>query len=230
MNSRKRNGLIFLLFIACLTTSQAQDRYRFGSLPSINFNKGLTDRYAVNFNWQSRQIYQTGVFNEFDDPEFTFNLNDFTLLGSRKVGLNNTVTAGYLFRIINDQITHRSIQQFILVRRVLKFRMAHRFATDQTFEENNKAQFRIRYRFTGEIPLNGQSTDSKEFYLKVNNEYLNSLQGKEYDLEIRVIAMLGRVISQKCKLELGFDYRVNEFLDTGSSQTLWVAINAYFKI
>ena len=207
-----------------------QDRYRVGTLPSININRGFQDRYAFNFNWQSRQIYRSGTLGEDGTTDFSYTLNDLTFIGSKKVGLNNTIAVGYLLRFDDSRIVHRSIQQFIVVSRYSKFRLAHRISTDQTFEQDDKTEFRIRYRLSTEIPLNGQSADRNEFYLKVNNEYLNSWQDSDYDLELRLIPMLGRIIRQQCKMELGIDYRVNSFIESGSNHTFWVALNVYIKI
>lgn len=44
-----------------------------------------------------------------------------------------------------------------------------------------------RKSIEAKFKLNGQSADIKEFYLKISNEYLNSLQNGDYDIEIRQV-------------------------------------------
>lgn len=83
---------------------------------------------------------------------------------------------------------NRAIQQISFSKKYPCFRIAHRIMTDQTFENNEKnenTELRLHYRISSEIPLEGQSIDVKKFYVKTNNEYLNSLQGVDYYLEVR---------------------------------------------
>lgn len=102
--------------------------------------------------------------------------------------------------------------------------MAHRFALDQTESQNAPTKFRIRYRATLELPLSGTSIDPKEWYLKINNEYLNSFQNKEQSLEMRVVPLVGYKFSEKSKLETGVDYRRNDFLSDDPHPTYWVSL------
>ena len=110
------------------------------------------------------------------------------------------------------------------------FRLAHRFTADQTFSPSEKSEFRLRYRLTTELPLNGQSADAKEFYLKVNNELLNSFQGKEYDLELRLVPLLGYTVTDNHKLEIGPDYRLNRFLQSEARNRFWLSINWFIEL
>lgn len=108
--------------------------------------------------------------------------------------------------------------------------MAHRFSSDQTFNSENPRELRLRYRITAEIPLNGQSVDPGEFYLKLNNEYLNSWQDGEYDLEIRLVPLAGFEFTDNNKLEFGLDYRLSSFLDGSSRNSFWFNIGWYLKV
>ena len=141
-----------------------QNHYQVGVLPAININKKLTNDLKLNFQTALRQIiYKEKSF------DFKNELLDFTLIASKKVGLNNSLAGGYLLRVENDKIIHRSIQQFILTPQLEVFKIAHRFRTDQTFESRQNITFRVRYKISCQVSLNGQSLDSKAFYLKLNN-------------------------------------------------------------
>ena len=127
-------------------------------------------------------------------------------------------------------MVHRTIQQYTIVQRMSGFRLAHRFAADQIFSPSKKPEFRLRYRLTTELPLNGQSADAREFYLKVNNELLNSLQSNEYDMEFRLVPLLGYTITNNHKLEIGPDYRLNRFLQNEAQNRLWLSINWFIEM
>lgn len=219
----------FFLFILIFPTifCNAQSGYQFGILPSININKSLPNDYKLNVKLESRQLLKEGFFEVENDFDYEYLLTDLTLIGSKKIGINKSLAIGYLFRIREGRIIHRSIQQFIMTKRYPGFRIAHRFSADQSFDSKKATEFRLRYRVSSEIALNGQSVNPKEFYLKVNNEYLNSFQKGDYDLEVRVAPFLGYKFTDRKKFEFGLDYRLNSFLNNNSSNRFWISINWY---
>ncbi|MEM7186523.1 MAG: DUF2490 domain-containing protein [Bacteroidota bacterium] len=218
-----------LLFFALLATVTAvgQTEYQFGLLPSFNLNKKLSNDFALNFELESRQQLSQGLFSDSNAFDFEYILTDLTLIAGKKIAANQTVTLGYLFRIRDGQGIHRSIQQFIVTKKFTGLKLSQRFATDQTFEKNKSTAFRLRYRIATEIPLNGQSVDVGEFFLKLNNEYLNQLEASTYDLEVRLTPFLGYTISGNQKFELGLDYRISSFLEGPASHKFWIGMNWY---
>lgn len=222
---------IFIVFIMLASISVfAQPNYTVGLLPSVNLSTSLPQGFKINFNTESRQTFFNKSPNKNRDFQYEYNLTDFTFIVSKKVGLNKTLAAGYLLRIREGEIQQRSIQQFILTSKYANFIISHRIATDQTFLKEEAIVLRLRYRISAGIPLNGQSVDPGEFYLKINHEYLNELQDGIYDLEIRVVPFLGFEISDKNKIELGLDFRINSFLEGTSQSRYWTAINWYRSI
>jgi hypothetical protein len=117
-----------------------------------------------------------------------------------------------------------------VVQRLSGWLFAHRVSSEQTFSSVERPEFRLRYRITSEIPLNGVSVDEGEFYVKINNEYLNSLQANKYDLEIRLVPLLGYDITDNFKLELGLDYRVDSFIYTITEHNYWICFNVFIDI
>lgn len=218
--------LILLSSLAAL----AQPNYTVGVLPSINLSTSLPQGFKINLNTESRQTFFNKSPNQNRDFEYEYNLTDITLIVSKKVGLNKTLAAGYLFRINEGALQQRSIQQFIVSTKYENFIISHRIATDQTYLKDESTAFRLRYRISAGIPLNGQTVDPGEFYLKLNHEYLNELQDGIFDLEIRVVPFLGFEISDKNKIELGLDFRINSFLEGASQSRYWTAINWYRSI
>ncbi|KPM47400.1 DUF2490 domain-containing protein [Jiulongibacter sediminis] len=209
--------LIILILISYLVKGQGS--LELGLMPSLNFNKKLPKDWAINFKAEGRQALQ---------DEKSYLQTDISLLTSRKVGFSSTLALGYLLRVPNGKnLRNRLIQQYIVVNRLSALKLSHRFGTDQTFGGHEAAVYRFRYRIAAELPLNGHSTDPHEFFLKLSNEYVNSLEDSAYDLEIRGLGFLGYVLNPGAKLEFGLDYRIGSFLHQATRQRTWLAVNLY---
>lgn len=207
-----------------------QGTYVTGILPSLNINQKLADPWRINYKIESRLSAAKGDFSESFRVVPRHLLTDVSALISRKTGLNNTLAAGYLIRLEEGGAGHRLLQQYTMVRKYTSFRVGHRIATDQTFIKNEPTEVRLRYRVAFDIPLNGQEVDDGEFYLKLNQELLNSWRGGSYDLEVRLVPLLGYAINDANKVELGLDYRLRRFLKGGpSDQSLWMPVTWFIS-
>jgi hypothetical protein len=220
---RKLHLAIFFSFLLPLIP-MAQSSYQLGMLPSLNINKKLQKDWSLHFKAESRQGLINGDFN------YEYLLTDISLIAATKIGISTTIAGGYLIRIDEGQINNRAIQQISFVKRYPGFRLSHRISSDQTFQRDDQTEVRLRYRLSSEIPLEGQSLDPGEFFLKMNNEYLNSFQGDEYDLELRLAAFLGYAFGSDNKLEIGVDYRVDSFIDNNPRNRFWISLNFYQTI
>lgn len=209
---------------------RAQSTYQLGTLPAINFNMGFKKDWALNLKWESRQSILSGQFSSASNLYMEYISSDFSLLGSKKIGLHNSIAGGYLIRFRDNTVIHRAIQQFTVIQKYSSFRLAHRFVSDQTFEAKDPVGFRLRYRITAEIPLNGQSVDANEFYMKLSNEYLNAIVGKIYNLEIRIMPLLGYSFTDDNKIEFGLDYRLSSFLNNPAINNFWLNLSWYIKV
>ncbi|WP_299888699.1 DUF2490 domain-containing protein [uncultured Lacinutrix sp.] len=221
---------LILIFISIHFGSIAQGKYQIGTLPTLNINKKLENNWQINFKSEFRQLFKEGSFGKNNTGEYIYVHTDAAFIASKKVGLNNKLAGGFLLRFKNKDVIKRAIQQFTIITRYNSFRLGQRFASDQTFKKNESIEWRLRYRLTLDFPLNGQAIDKNEWYLKVNNEYLNKFISEKYDLEIRLTPVLGYVFTDNNKLEFGLDYRLNDFLDNPSRQRFWLALNWYIII
>ncbi len=203
----------------------AQRSFQAGFLPSININSSLSNDLSVNTKAEARQ-----VFYEKDDIVSNYQLTDISLVISKKVGLSNALAGGYLLRIRDGELISRLIQQFTNIQKVGTLRLSHRFVFDQTLQKSEDVQFRLRYRLSTQMSLRGQSVDPSELYLKLGNEYLNVLQGEDYDLEIRLKAMLGYVFSDDSKVEVGLESRMDSFLQSSLRHRSWLNAAWYISI
>lgn len=212
-----------------ITLLHGQSSYKAGLVPKINYNISISNIYSINLKAEPRLQIAQGNFSGDSHPNFKYSQSEFSLGISRKTGLNNKIAAGYLSKIKSNNLSHRLFQQFTMISQLSNLRLAHRIASDQSFSKNTFPELRLRYRITSEFPLNGETVDPGESYLKVNNEYLNSFQGINYDLEIRLSPVFGYVFTDKNKLEYGLDYRISSFLKNDSSHSLWIRLNWYIK-
>ena len=203
-----------------------QHEFSGGILPQINLNRSINKNWKINLKTEARLL----LYEESFTAEYV--LTDLSLIASRKIGFNGSLSGGYLFRYRSGTFFHRSIQQYALVQKYTSFRLSHRFAADQTFSELRAPSYRYRYRITIEVPLSGQSVNPGEFYFKAGNEYLTGFQQGIFSLEGRLTPNVGYLINDNNKLELGIDYRFDDFLPdfTGSSSVSWLTASWYLKI
>lgn len=221
--------LLALFSVACWASwCTAQSSYRYGLMPTINLNTKVSKAWKLNFSTQSRI---NSPFFEDDAPfEVDYTLTDFSVLASKNIGLSSKLAAGYLVRLRSDgRINHRLIQQLAFVSTLDKINLVHRFSMDQTFGDSDAVEIRMRYRIGTQIALRGDRLDAKEVYFKITNEYLNSFESGEYDLEIRVVPLIGFAITRTSKLEFGLDYRFDSFISESFRESYWTRLNWFYS-
>lgn len=217
----KRYLLFFLLVSLLHLLTMAQTNYLLGFLPSVNLNKKLPEDWSLNFKAESRQSLYRGNF------DYEYLLTDLALVAAKKIGINTSAAGGYLLRVGQNRVQHRAIQQVSFVKGYAGFRLSHRVSADQTFGKDDAPEYRLRYRLSSEVPLQGLSLDPMEFFIKLSNEYLGSIQYDVFDLEIRAAAFIGYAFSPKQKLEFGLDYRLDSFIHGQARNRYWIGLNFY---
>jgi len=222
LNSNMRILYIVMLFFIVLPNfTWAQTENTFGFMPTLNFNSSLAKDWFINVKIESRQE----LFRE--DFDYSYRLTKLAFRTGKKVGIRTKLAAGYQAGISSEETYHRFIQQLSHVNKYQTLILAHRVQLDQTLFKNDNTEYRIRYRLTAEFPLSGQIIDPNEFFVKISNEYLNSTQNKEYQLEIRAVGYIGYVFSPKSMLEFGLDNRMNSFMNERVRNRLWLGLNFY---
>lgn len=208
----------------------AQADYEIGVLPEFNFGTSLSNLWSLDAEIASRFETISGTFGKSATANVYFELVDVTTVFNRTVGVDAKVGLGYLARFRDDKIIHRFIQQYAFTNPYYGFRIGHRFRVDQTFDPSESIEVRLRYRISSDISLNGEFIDPKEFYLKLGNEYVYSLQESETDLEIRLVPTLGYYLDDDHKIELGIDYRIDSFISTTVDHRFWLNIGYYLSL
>ncbi|MBK9337665.1 MAG: DUF2490 domain-containing protein [Lewinellaceae bacterium] len=209
----------------------AQSSYRAGCLPQINLTTDFTNNWRANLRIESRQIFSESTFDHTEKSGgYRYERTDIAGLILRKTDIGTTIGAGYMIRFEGGRIVHRFTQQYSSVGRLGVLRTGRRVTTDQTISPGDLFVFRLRYRVSAEIPLQGQSVDSGEWYTKINNEYLGILEGVALGLEIRAVGVIGLNISDRNKLELGPDYRTNAFSPGAQRHQFWLYMGWFVTI
>ncbi|MHA7057661.1 DUF2490 domain-containing protein [Aquimarina sp. M1] len=209
-------------------TLAAQTSFTSGLLPKIVLSNKLSNNIKLINSIESRQ--QLWNVEPGYDFSYEYLLTDLTTILSYKLSSDKVFNVGYLLRVKKDELIHRSIFQYSIARQLEAVRAAHRFVTDQTFSTVESTEFRLRYRFTIELPFNGYRVDPGEFYLKFNNEYVGSYQSTNTNLEIRIIPFIGYEFTKKNKIEIGPDYRISQLFGPETKNRLWLSINNYHAI
>lgn len=197
MNQKIR--VIFLLsFLLLGVKGYAQNQT--GILPQLGAGFKLAEGLELDSKIESRYVFQDKEFERLD----------FENVLNKDLNKRTSIGIGYLLRKQDGRFLHRAIQQVTLKREHESISMAHRFRTDQSFRDNEKPRYRIRYRFSMDMPLNGSEIDPKEYYFAFENEYLGGLQDSEGNFEVRLFPAIGYHFSDTYQLETGFDYRAED--------------------
>jgi len=208
------------LFISA-TRSYSIDR---GLSPEISLNYKLNDKYSFNGKTESFHFYQaseeTNLWNDF-----VLDGIDFQLFVNRRINPFQSAALGYQYSYDPSGVgSNRLIQQYSFVTSPGIARFGHRLRSDQTFHPEDPLRLRFRYRFSLELPLQGEVIDPTEFYLVASDELIYNTQDSQRSYENRLVGSLGYVLSNKNhRIQLGFDYRTrlrNEAL----TETLWLKV------
>ena len=222
--------LTFGVLLLSFSAVWSQGVYSTGVLPQINLNMPFTKDWRLNAKVESRQLFSERQFKQDFKIAYRYVLTDIALIASRKVGANNSLGTGYMIRFRDNAVIHRFIQQYSIVKKYDQFRLGHRISTDQTISNKHPVEFRLRYRIGLEKALNGKDVDPKEFYFKLNNEYLFSSEGTDRDFELRLIPAFGYAFSDYNKFECGIDYRVGGFMSGESENQFWLYLGWFISI
>ena len=217
-------GIFIILFLLPNLCSMAQN-FESGNISQIGINKSLPKDWKLNFSIETRQIFFDGVLGETFNENYQYKRTEFSVLGAKKIAINQNLSAGYLIRFQDTTIIHRFLQQYTIVTKFDHFKLAHRFSLNETKKENIDWEHTIRYRISIEKPFNGQSVDAKEFYGKLSNEYLLFMQNYDIsDFEIRALAAVGYSLNETHKIETGLDYRISNLPNSNKFHEFWLLL------
>lgn len=176
--------------------------------PDIAINVKLIDGYFLNTKIEAFHYYFERDVNNSPIWVSNFDGADFQFFLTKRLNPYNRVSLGYQYGFDPGYPgSHRLIQQISHIDRPGNLTIGHRLRSDQTFYTEESFKFRIRYRFSLEVPLQGQTLDPGEFFLLASEEVLFDYQDSTIGFENRLVFNTGYMINPSQKLQFGFDLR-----------------------
>lgn len=217
MNSEKmflKRIVISSVFIFAFSLNgMSQDRFFFTLFPGISVTAPVAKNLDLNLN--SSAQYNT-IGNKYDDKWFpaAFNYFDFQLSGIYKYNQSLQFSAAWYYRQTSPGtsasfIENRFWQQMTIISRVNNFRLRNRIRIEERLISSNgewdMLRWRLRYLAGIEIPLQGEKTDVREFYLNFSNEAYFNLSKPRNAIysENWVSGLIGYRLTQLNRLEAG---------------------------
>ncbi len=196
--------------------------------PKLSFTAKLSPRWTYNL-----QVMGLQFFENTDPLEESPNVEriDFRGYLSYRFLRGAKLTGGYMYRKTNpleleSGFEHRLSAFYSFQSYAQAWRLAHRFITEMRFRPTIN-EGRLRYRFSGDIPLQGEKLDVGELYFLSSDELVMSI-GEDYLLvENRFAASLGWQISKTFKVELGGEFRLR---NPQSPNALHIVTNCYINL
>jgi hypothetical protein len=227
---QKTLSFIILFFLAGHLWGQKPD-FSGGLTPEITLSRRLAEDFQLTGKIESQHSTVNDKLPGGIDWQYRYESTDLQLFAARSLHPLWKVAGGYQYQIsASSANNHRTIQQLSYLQRLEGYRLGHRLRTDQTFYPSAANKYRLRYRLSGELPLQGFMVDPGEYYLVLSNELLVGWQGQARDLENRFALAMGWYLNRAHQLEAGFDYRTDGYLHRIIHHRLWLTLGWYLKL
>lgn len=214
--------IYFLLAIAFSTSCLTLKADQIGLAPDISIGYKVSDNFSLATKIESFNTFYSFGDNVENEAGYIYEGTDIQFFGNYRLNPFWRVALGYQLNTGPDNAPeHRTIQQITYTRRPEGILFGHRFRTDQTYYTDEITQYRVRYRFSVEFPLQGLSVNDGEFYMGASDELIFATQAGENQLENRLVYWLGYQLQGGNEIQTGFDYRA----DTGNDHDLWFKIS-----
>jgi len=220
--------LIWFLILPLGLVGQSQASI--GILPEVNVSYRWADKWRFTGQIESMQRSWNKPAAEGLIWDYEYVRTDFTSALSYKLNPEWTLGTGYMLRFQDGEVVHRFIQQVSSASKKGSVRIGHRLRTDETFTALESPEWRFRYRFSIEVPLNGLSINDREWYALASAEALGRVQQSDFSYEQRAVFSLGYNINSANKIETGFDYRLDRFLDSAPRHRLWYTVSYFLNL
>jgi len=221
--------ICFSYFFGHIAKAQNSRAYA-GLFPEMGLNLPLNEKLKYAAKIES----QHGLFSDDQqkDKEWGYfhNQTDLQSFLEYKITSRIKCAVGYQYRIEEGDDSHRSIQQLTWLNQFRVFRLGSRLRTDQKFSPSISPEYRIRYRASTDIPLQGDKLDDGEKYFLLSNEIIYALQGGESSIENRLVAGIGHYFDRTKKLELSIDYRTDPYIPNVDRHRTWCKISFYWNL
>lgn len=223
---------LLIIYLLCLIPLSiwAQSSSRWGTLPEFTVTKKVSARSGLSF--QAEPMLQLGAqaVNENLQFEGRHLRTDLTFFYSYSLNPNWKLAGGIMHRFREAEDRQRTIQQISYSKRSSSLRFGHRFRTDQTYAANAPTVWRLRYRYSLELPLQGADLNEGEFYFIGSAELLFIASRNQNTFAQRAAASLGYFINTKNKFEIGIDYRAGNVFEVLNVHQTWLSLNYFLNL
>jgi hypothetical protein len=124
---------------------------------------------------------------------------------------------------------HRITQQFVFFSKAKFIRLAHRIRLEERIF-NEDFILRLRYRFSYDKPLQGETIDPGEYYGLIANEFLYSTNFDIDDLQNRFSIGVGKVFKNKQKLQFKLLHFYSDLLTETRIQIIQFETVYFFRL
>lgn len=222
-----------LLLITCSfmvgLVSLSQRTYS-GFFPEIGINKKLGESWKLTAKIESQHIVVSDDTESNWEWAYSHDRTDLQFFVARNLTTRSKTAIGYQYRVSGDgESSHRTIQQISWLSLFRNYRFGHRVRTDQTFFSEGTS-WRIRYRISSDIPVNGQQLDPGENYIIASNELIAEYLVKDFALENRLVGGIGWYFENKNKFETSIDYRLDPIVHSPQRNRIWLKFSFYLNL
>jgi len=199
---------LVILFLVVVIHCKAQTTESFHE-NEFAIRHSFSKTYSANFGLSSRAfLYTEG------DLLYRMRQAQISHFSTFKLDLKHSLALGLMYRnrdLFEDSSNEmRLTQQFNKKTISRTWRLGHRFRSEQRFYENF-TEFRFRYRFAIDVPLQGLKLDVGETYFIVTNEsLLTSSKINKPEIEYRISPSIGLLLSKDLNLEFGIELRLDK--------------------
>lgn len=188
---------------------------------------GVTAQWNSNDRWQ----FYTSLHQRTDLNDVTGMHVQFTQYATYDIGFYATIGAGFMYRELSrfKDREFRWTAQYTYSRTYNAIKLAHRVRWDQRYREDDP-EYRLRYRLSFSMPLNGFKVDVKEYYVTAGSESLYVVQSGELpEYDQRLYAGVGFRWSDKLRIQSTTEHRWESLLN--DSQTLlFVNLGLFYRL
>ncbi|MEM9078400.1 MAG: DUF2490 domain-containing protein [Bacteroidota bacterium] len=197
--------------------------------PQAALDYDVTPTYGHNLSISYRSFFLQEEAFDFRGRQLDIaHFSKFSLKDNQSIALG----VQYRFRDIFEDASNelRFTQQFNFTYRPLTIRYGHRFRSEQRITQNLTVH-RFRHRFAMDFPLLGQKLNIGEPYFAGNIEQLLSVtrsRSPQYDL--RINGQVGWQLEKGLKLQMGLEYRFEEFTATQIEHILFLLTSVQLSL
>jgi len=223
--------LFFFCAFFCCSLLKAQDNTALLWENEIDVNAKLSETISLNVGTAYRNEISEGLTNtsyEYQSEHLQFSTNVSTI-----VGFYGKISGGVMYRFNTVESSDfenelRLSQQYSYGKRFNAIRVVHRLQLDERIRTSSTI-WRARYRFSGDLPLNGLKLDKGELYLVISTESLLSVSSESApEWDQRFTVALGNQLTDKIKIQLDTEYRIEDYY-AANSKRIFVVTGVIYK-